>query len=80
MIKNKQDVIEIVNGLMIGNVLNYSTDSNNNSFSYDADTKQFVDKSESKISRFKSTGSMTYDVIVHQIWIDRKYINKLVNR
>lgn len=77
MIKTKQDVIEIVNGLKVGNILNYSTDNSINSFSYDSENNRYILKSESKVSCFKSNGSMTYNVIIEQIWLDRKYINKL---
>ena len=80
MIKNKNDVIEIVRGLKEGNFLNYETDTNINSFSYNSETKRFIMDSQSKVLKIKGCGSVTYDVIVCQIWIDRKYINKLILR
>jgi hypothetical protein len=78
MIKTKNDLIEIVNGLKNGNFLNYETDNNIYSIGYDNDTDRFTVKLESKVSRFKSNGSMLYEVIIEKIWLDRKYINKLV--
>jgi len=67
MIKNKNDVIEIVKGLKEGNFLNYETDTNINSFSYNTETKRFITNSEAKVLKIKGSGSVTYDVIVAQI-------------
>lgn len=79
MIKNKDDAINFMNDLKESRkILLYSTDNSDNYISYDKQSKQWKRKINAVNMNIGSNGYVTESVIIEQIFIDRKFINKLI--
>jgi hypothetical protein len=80
MIKSQNDVKQLIKNLKEnGDTLQYETESAIVTIKYDNSINQFSMNAESKIfNNIKTKDARCVEkVMIYQLWIDRKYINKV---